>query len=770
MIIYGDFIGFDCCYNGANITAIDTKDNKKLTHLYCGGNPISELDITQNTKLVFLDFSESNINSLDVSQNTELGDIVCYDTPFTTETLDALYCSLPDRNGLTTSRIKPVVSSEDENHDKVLASNKHNATSKNWKVVYYENNNEIPETNGTHECGGGVNMKRYIKLYVKNGEDISFDLMTDVANTPVKIISGEKTYDITTADEDWADFNSYTAGADSMVIYGNILNFNCNNENGDKITGIDISHNSQLSDLYCGENAISALDISKNPSLKNVFCQNNQLTSLNITQNTELLTIDCSSNQIKSLNVKKNRNLQILRCGDNGISGLILTGNPKLVEFECTHNKIGNLDVSFNPELQKLICFDNKLKNLDISQNMQLQELKCSYNEITNLDVSQNPKLTTLWAFGNPLTTDAVNALFCSLPEQESTANAKLYILNKADDENHADVIASNKQIATEKNWQVKYKGNDEDIPETNGTYVCNLNMERYITITAEKGATIKLKLLADANNTPVQIVSGNEILNITAGSDWSIAYNIKAGDSNMTIYGNLKGFNCSENGGKLTALDISKNVELKQLLCYSNNLTSLDLSKNSALENISCDGNKLTELDLSQNTNLKWIFCFNNSFSIHGIDALFCSLPQKEVADNARIYILNNTDDANYDDVLATNKQNAIAKNWQVLYFDNATGDLADKDIPATNGTYICGTGIEDIYASAVKLYPNPATGSFTVETQERGTLEIYSVIGKKISSEQITSDRQSIDISYLQTGIYIIKLNSQTFKLIKQ
>jgi len=63
----------------------------------------------------------------------------------------------------------------------------------------------------------------------------------------------------------------------------------------------------------------------------------------------------------------------------------------------------------------------------------------------------------------------------------------------------------------------------------------------------------------------------------------------------------------------ELTSLDVSKNVNLRDLGCAINSLARLDLTKNTKLESLSCSGNQLTSLDVSNNTQLEWLECQYN-------------------------------------------------------------------------------------------------------------------------------------------------------------
>lgn len=62
-----------------------------------------------------------------------------------------------------------------------------------------------------------------------------------------------------------------------------------------------------------------------------------------------------------------------------------------------------------------------------------------------------------------------------------------------------------------------------------------------------------------------------------------------------------------------LKSLDLSYNVKLETLLCYSNYLTELDLTNNKSLTFVSCFDNELKSLDVSQNIELEFLCISNN-------------------------------------------------------------------------------------------------------------------------------------------------------------
>ena len=285
-------------------------------------------------------------------------------------------------------------------------------------------------------------------------------------------------------------------------------------------------------------------------------------------------------------------------------------------------------------------------------------------------------------------------------------------------------------------------------------------NMSRYITLTVTNGAAIKLDLKAAATNTPVRIVSGSNTQDITVGTSWTGFSSYTADGTTMTVYGNLTGFDCSKNGENLTALDASNNTQLMGLFCGNNNLSSLDVSKNTKLTVLSCFNNKLSRLDLSKNTQLRELFCYGNNFSTQALDAIYCALPDRTGKDNGLIEPVKNSSDPNHATVLATNAQNAIDKNWKVLY-DDGGADIH------TTGSYDCSTAVAEAAAEqALTLYPNPVADVLYLSATAR-TIRIYNVYGTEVAH---ATDTDRVEVSHLPAGIYTVNADGTVAKMVKR
>ena len=449
----------------------------------------------------------------------------------------------------------------------------------------------------------------------------------------------------------------------------------------------------------------------------------------------------------------------------------VMTVYGDITSFKCCYNGANHnyLDVSNNTLLTKLWCNNNNLSSLNVSNNTELTELYCSENQFSSLDVSQNTQLQELICYGNLFTTAALDNIYCALPDRTGNTNGVIQPVKNASDPNHATVLATNKQNATAKNWKVQYYYGKTDIPTTTGIYVCGTShdepdMSRYITLAVKNGENIKLNFMSDGYG-KIRIVSGGntQVITMLYGG-WWIADSCTANGTTMTIYGNIRGFDCKDNGANITAIDISNNMPLEILDCSKNQLTALDVSHNRWLKELHCSANKLTTLDVSHNTELEKLYCYGNNFSTAAIDDIYCSLPDRRVIHSGVIYPLYHESDPNYATVLATNATNATDKNWEVQYYYNHT------DIPATTGTYVCGTPHTDIAEAsaeqALTLYPNPVADVLYLSATAR-TVRIYNIYGIEVAH---ATDTDRVEVSHLPAGVYTVRADGTVAKMVKR
>ena len=584
MTVYGDLTSFYCGDNYGNLTAIDLSHNTQLTTLECHKNTLTSLDVSGCTQLTVLNCSSNQLTSLDVSgctqltelscrdnkltdldvsKNTQLTKLWCYGNNFSTQALDDIYCALPDRTGKWYGVIYPAYDSSASNHATVLATNKANATAKNWKVQYCQNSVNIATT-GSYRCPPTTYDLEIAGVQVTSANCSDLSVIPDVTGT-VK-------YDPAT-----------------------------------KVLTLDGATIRKTNTSAAIKSSIDGLTIK-------VIGTNTLTTSKTTLYFQKPLTI--TGGGVLNAN--------------SGTTCAIFANEINLTIDGCTVNAKGVYGIIGNNASSKTLTIKN----------------------------------STVTAEGTDGSIDAFASLTldgCTITEPEGAA-----------------FDASLKAIAL--NGQ-KVKSRVVIIPALS-------NMSRYITLTVKQYSTIKLDFKAVADGTHVSIVNGSTMRDIIVDTDWKgTDYYTAAVSTKMKIYGDLTGFDCGGNGANLTAIDVSHNTQLTELSCFNNRLLSnLDVSRNTQLTWLNCTGNNLSSLDVSRNTKLTYLNCGGNAFTTETIDDIYCALPVRQAAADARIYPLGKSSDPEAITVLATNAQNAIDKNWHVKYASNGT------DI-ATTGTYRCPT-----------------------------------------------------------------------------
>jgi hypothetical protein len=83
----------------------------------------------------------------------------------------------------------------------------------------------------------------------------------------------------------------------------------------------------------------------------------------------------------------------------------------------------------------------------------------------------------------------------------------------------------------------------------------------------------------------------------------------------------------------------------------------------------------------------------------------------------------------------------------------------------------YRSNAGISELTSPGISIYPNPAHDYMTVETSftpSQDLLSISNLNGQQLITRQITQPKTQIDISYLPSGVYLVRLiNDKTVEV---
>jgi len=106
---------------------------------------------------------------------------------------------------------------------------------------------------------------------------------------------------------------------------------------------------------------------------------------------------------------------------------------------------------------------------------------------------------------------------------------------------------------------------------------------------------------------------------------------------------------------------------------------------------------------------------------------------------------------------------------------FPNYDGLFAANGLSGISGFKESATGVgENDLAALVQVYPNPATDVVNIVTEGFRTLQGFGTLltaeGKAVKTFAIISPETQINVSDLQTGIYMLKIESENQIVVKR
>ncbi len=211
----------------------------------------------------------------------------------------------------------------------------------------------------------------------------------------------------------------------------------------------------------------------------------------------------------------------------------------------------------------------------------------------------------------------------------------------------------------------------------------------------------------------------------------------------------------------KLKQLKLSANTLIERLWIQSNEIEALDLINLTHLEHFVADDNKLSDLDFSNNENLLTVGVQNNE------------LTSIDVSSNHSLYLLNAWNNK-LTSVNVANGNNANINRMKVENNPNLTCIQHDEgfnpeSIPCTEqGGWCkdetaqwstnCSSGVEEMMANTVELYPNPTQNNVTVllENADFHHVEVYNTQGTQV----LLSTDNTFSMQDFSAGVYFVKI----------
>lgn len=361
---------------------------------------------------------------------------------------------------------------------------------------------------------------------------------------------------------------------------------------------------------------------------------------------------------------------------------------------------------------------------------------------------------------------------------------------SSVDNRDFADnnIVINNTFSGSSGTWHIKNSGTNNQTNTAPAEVLTPKKMT--LTTSRELGQMIKLRIETSVVDQPNVWIDLNNNGNKDMGEDivsFGILTDYQIKSQTIPIYGSITALYCQSNN--LTALSVNENDKLQELYCGLNQLQALNVSSNTDLQNLQCNNNPALDiLDVSSNTKLHTLYCHAS-----GLNEL--KLPNSNVLN--KVYLHRNNLDACDLDVIyqvlpattstssiiavkhsgfpgaasenpgadESHYQIATVKGWNLV-------DIKDNS-PLSNNFFSCPTSSvvsENKVSDKVSLYPNPSKDYITLSgLTDSATMTIMSLSGVKLKSMKLYCNR-SVDISFLPQGVYLVRINGYSIKLVRE
>ena len=551
-----------------------------------------------------------------------------------------------------------------------------------------------------------------------------------------------------------------------------------------------------LTTLNCSSNYLTFLDLSQNTALTGLNCSFNELINLDIRLNTELTALFCSNNQLETLNTKNgnntnftvfealnNPNLTCIEVDDVAYSNVNWTSIDLQTSFSlncsagtnytCANAEPINVETASPTTitLNNALAGSSTLSSCDVSSevyfdvwysftmpvdgNLRMTEIdgidritiyeSCGGEEIQcftfpnfiyNLDAGDYIlRYATLEVFAGP---ESFTIQAYDIAANDFCANAETITVETAS----PTIVTLNNAMATE-STEASCDTAEDDYLDV--WYTFTMPIDGNLRLTGIDGV--------DRITIYETTCTGPEIICFTSPN---FAYNLDAGEyilrfATFDLFAGPASFT-------IQAFDIASNDECanaETIILNTETTTLVSLNNAMATESTeaSCDIADDDYLDLWY----KFTLQENSNIQITGIDG----------TDRITIYEESCSGEEIACFTFPNTVENLPAGHYILRYatYDFFAGPRGiNFDITETLST----NNIE--IENQFSVFPNPASDFVTIKTPNNGTVQsigIFNLNGKIISN---TYSRNHIDVSNLDSGIYLLKVQIDTKTMIKK
>lgn len=275
-----------CSYNA--LTTLDVPDAKNLNTLECSANRLTKLDVSGHKALKVLTCSLNSLTALDLSGCTALESLDCSDNALAA--LDLSGCTALNATSQGDGKAEnPILSPQYLPEQTGAVKDGEQCTVYLDTIVgkdHLGSVTRVPDATYDKQTGAAV--------YAKTPDYFSYSYDTGRKGLPEMTVyfemqgltSGVALDEKTFPDAAFRALVAETAdvngdGQLSTLELRHVSELNCSNLGIADLTGI--AHFTELTALNCENNRLTALDVSKNTHLSEIYCGGNQLATLDLT-------------------------------------------------------------------------------------------------------------------------------------------------------------------------------------------------------------------------------------------------------------------------------------------------------------------------------------------------------------------------------------------------------------------------------------------------------------------------------------------------------
>lgn len=383
----------------------------------------------------------------------------------------------------------------------------------------------------------------------------------------------------------------------------------------ESLDGIEYFKN--LTKLECIKTGLKSADLSDNTLLTSIdVSANSDLTTLNISGLKNLTHLVYSETSVTSLDIDEDAipNITVLKYGRHTEESPVyvpeVNNFTALTDLACYGQEFTLTNSEIKAQLQQLECYNSGLTALDLEEYPALVSLACYGNSLTELVIPEGSKIGHLNCHGNQLTSldvtlldDTLYDLYCGNQNIEAEWMILTLTESQATRWNEAETGWYDASLGLNENVKLSISGSSAE----EGTVVI-------------ENSSLSTALLGILGSNVVSLNDNGHAVMKQEDVDAVTRLDLGWGEYTIVSLNGIEHFKnlqylryCQQ--PNLTTCDLSNNTALTEIVFQYLGLTALDVSKNVNLKSlIISECSAIESLDLSKNTKLSGLACANNS------------------------------------------------------------------------------------------------------------------------------------------------------------